>query len=44
MIKIGATENEKPNNVGGELITTTVKYPCRNLIGLIYNPDFKLKN
>lgn len=42
LIKLGATENEKPQNVGGELITATVKDPFGNCIGLIYNPDFKI--
>jgi predicted enzyme related to lactoylglutathione lyase len=42
LIALGATENEKPFNVGGELMTATVKDPFGNLIGLIYNPYFKL--
>lgn len=41
-ISLGATENEKPYNVGGDLMTATVKDPWGNIIGLIYNPDFKL--
>lgn len=44
LVSIGATENEKPYNVGGELITATVKDPFGNVIGLIYNPYFKLKD
>jgi lactoylglutathione lyase len=40
-IKCGATEHEKPNNVGGELMVASVRDPWRNVIGLIYNPDFK---
>jgi len=40
----GATENEKPFNVGGELMTATVKDPWGNVIGLIYNPAFKLED
>ena len=43
LIQLGATEHEKPYNVGGELMTATVKDPYGNLIGLIYNPYFKLK-
>lgn len=43
-IDIGATENEKPYNVGGEIMTATVKDPFGNVIGLIYNPHFKLSN
>ena len=41
-IKSGAAENEKPYNVGGDLMTATVKDPWGNVIGLIYNPHFKL--
>lgn len=41
LIAIGAAENEKPFNVGGELMTATVKDPFGNVIGLIYNPHFK---
>lgn len=44
LIKLGATENEKPYNVGGELMTATVKDPFGNVIGLIFNPYFKLNN
>lgn len=40
-LKSGAMENEKPYNVGGELMTATVKDPWGNVIGLIYNPEFK---
>ena len=42
-IKAGATENEKPYNVGGDLMTATVKDIWGNLTGFIYNPAFKLK-
>jgi len=44
LIELGATENEKPHNVGGELMTATVKDPFGNIVGLIYNPYFKLDN
>lgn len=43
LIELGATENEKPTNVGGELMTATVKDPFGNVIGIIYNPYFQLK-
>ena len=39
----GATEHEKPTNVGGELMVASVKDPWGNIIGLIYNPAFKLE-
>jgi lactoylglutathione lyase len=42
-IKVGATKHEKPNNVGGELMVASVKDPWGNVIGLIYNPHFKLE-
>lgn len=42
LISLGAREHEKPTNVGGEIITATVKDPWDNVIGLIYNPEFKL--
>jgi lactoylglutathione lyase len=43
LIQLGAVENEKPTNVGGQLITATVKDPWANIIGLIYNPDFRIQ-
>lgn len=41
-ISLGATEHEAPQNVGGEIIVASVKDPWGNIIGLIYNPHFKL--
>lgn len=41
-LKLGAIEHEKPNNVGGELMVCSLKDPWGNIIGLIYNPYFKL--
>lgn len=38
----GALAIEPPQNVGGEIEVVTVKDPWGNVIGLIYNPDFKL--
>ncbi len=38
----GATEHEKPTNVGGELMVASVIDPWNNIIGLIYNPYFKI--
>jgi lactoylglutathione lyase len=43
LVSLGATENEKPYNTGGEMMTATLKDPWGNVIGLIYNPYFKLK-
>jgi lactoylglutathione lyase len=42
LIKLGATEHQKPNNVGGEIVVATVKDPWGNVVGIIYNPEFKL--
>lgn len=42
LLDIGATENEKPFGVGGELKVASIKDPWGNTIGLIYNPEFKL--
>ena len=44
MLRAGATEHEKPNNVGGDLMVASVKDPWGNIIGLIYNPYFKLED
>lgn len=41
-LSLGATEHEKPQNVGGEIIVASLKDPWDNIIGLIYNPEFKL--
>lgn len=43
LIELGAIEHEKPYNVGGEIVTATVKDPFGNVIGLIYNRHFKIK-
>jgi len=42
LISLGAVEHEKPNNVGGELMVASVKDPWDNVIGIIYNPYFKI--
>lgn len=41
-LELGANEHEAPTNVGGELMVATVRDPWGNLVGLIYNPYFKL--
>ncbi|MGL4631723.1 MAG: VOC family protein [Leadbetterella sp.] len=43
LLSCGATENEAPYNVGDDLMTATVKDPFGNVIGLIYNPHFEIK-
>ncbi len=42
LLQLGATEHEKPQNVGGKIVVATVKDPWENIIGFIYNPEFKL--
>lgn len=42
LLALGATEHNKPENVGGEIVTATVLDPWNNVIGLIFNPEFKL--
>lgn len=42
-ISVGATEDAKPMNVGGDIMVASVKDPWGNIIGLIYNPTFELK-
>jgi len=41
-LESGATEHEKPHSVGDPLMVATVKDPWGNVIGLIYNPVFKI--
>ncbi len=42
LLKQGATENEGPQDVGGGIKVATVKDPWGNVIGIIFNPHFKL--
>ncbi len=42
LLDLGAKKHEVPTNVGGELMVATVRDPWGNVLGLIYNPDFKL--
>lgn len=44
LLALGATEHEKPVNVGGELMVATVKDPWGNIVGLIFNPHFSLED
>lgn len=36
--------HETPENVGGDIEVATVVDPWGNVVGLIYNPSFKLVN
>jgi predicted enzyme related to lactoylglutathione lyase len=42
-IALGATKDEAPMNVGGDIVTALVKDPWGYIIGLIYNPEFTLE-
>lgn len=42
LIELGAATHEEPTNVGGDLMVATAKDPWGNIIGIIYNPHFKL--
>ncbi len=42
LISLGAMEHQAPTNVGGEIMVASVKDPWGNVIGIIYNPEFKL--
>jgi predicted enzyme related to lactoylglutathione lyase len=42
LINLGAVANEPPQHVGGDIIVATVKDPWDNVIGLIFNPHFKI--
>lgn len=41
-LEAGATEFEKPHEVGGGIHVAKVRDPWGNIIGLIYNPHFKI--
>lgn len=43
LLAIGAAIHEKPQNVGGNIMVASVKDPWENVIGIIYNPDFKFE-
>jgi lactoylglutathione lyase len=42
LLAAGATEWEKPGDVGEGIIVAAVKDPWGNVFGIIYNPHFKL--
>ncbi len=43
MLDLGATKNDEPLEVGGGVVVASVTDPWNNIIGLIYNPHFKLE-
>jgi predicted enzyme related to lactoylglutathione lyase len=42
LLELGASEFEKPTEVGGGIVVAAVKDPWGNVLGIIYNPTFKL--
>jgi len=40
----GAHEHQSPENVGGDIVVATVTDPWGNVVGLIYNPEFKIES
>ncbi len=42
LLTLGATIHQAPQNVGGEIKVAEVKDPWGNILGLIYNPEFKM--
>ena len=42
LLDFGGVSHEAPVNVGGEITMASVLDPWQNVIGLIYNPEFKL--
>ena len=42
LLNLGATTHEEPNNVGDNIMVASLYDPWNNIIGIIYNPHFKL--
>ncbi len=42
-LKIGATEIQKPWNVGGQIMVAIVEDLWGNPVGLVYNPEFRIR-
>jgi predicted enzyme related to lactoylglutathione lyase len=40
LLALGASEEEKPNDVGGGILVALVMDPWENILGLIHNPHF----
>jgi len=43
LIELGATPHEAPHKVGGPIEVASVRDPRGNVVGLIFNPVFKLE-
>lgn len=44
LLILGGVSHEAPVNVGGEIMMASVLDPWNNVLGIIYNPEFKLSN
>ena len=44
LIETGAKVHEEPQNVGGDIMVASLKDPWGNIIGIVYNPDFKIES
>jgi len=42
LLEQGASAHQSPTQVGGEIIVASLRDPWGNVLGLIYNPEFKL--
>jgi len=42
LLKAGATAHGEPQDVGEGIVVASVKDPWHNILGIIYNPHFKL--
>ena len=43
LLSAGATAHENPTDVGGDIVVASVRDPWGNLLGIIYNPEFKIE-
>lgn len=43
LLQLGATVHEEPQNVGGNIEVASVYDPWGNILGIIYNPYFKME-
>jgi predicted enzyme related to lactoylglutathione lyase len=44
MLELGAVQDDEPLDVGGGVVVASVTDPWGNILGLIYNPHFKISD
>ena len=44
MLELGAVKDDEPLDVGGGVVVASVTDPWGNILGLIYNPHFKISD